>query len=179
MTARQLFDWASTSIPAVHFGYCTCADYGRELQFLERRFQQARTIPGTRKLHIYIPVSRSKVRVRLHSSSDLYKEERVTLTANDIPVESITGFVICLSERTWWLACVVNINHDTNTVRVTCLYPHGPCTSFRYPRKEDIRLVHADNILMLADPKMTRRVYTITKTEMKTATDLLTAFLAE
>ena len=38
-----------------------------------------------------------------------------------------------------------------------------------------MRLVHAGNILMLADPKMTGQVYTITKTEMKTATNLFTA----
>ena len=129
--------------------------------------------------HLYASLPQQSYRVRLYSSSGLYKEERVTLMANDIPVKSITGFVICLSEGAWWLACIVNINHDTNTVRLTCLHPHGPCTSFRYPRKEDVRLVKADNILMLADPRTTGRVYTITKTEMKTATDLFTAFLAE
>ena len=59
MTPRQLFDWASTAVPSVHFGYCSMEDYEREQHNLERRFHQSRTIPGTRKLHSFVPISKS------------------------------------------------------------------------------------------------------------------------
>ena len=61
MTPRQLFDWASTAVPSAHFGYCSMEDYEREQHNLERRFHQSRTIPGTRKLHSFVPISNSKV----------------------------------------------------------------------------------------------------------------------
>ena len=27
MTPRQLFDWASSNIPSIHFGYCSLSEY--------------------------------------------------------------------------------------------------------------------------------------------------------
>ncbi len=86
MTPRQLFDWASISIPAVYFEYCSNEDYKREQQNLERRFKNARTIPGTctRKLHSYVPISVDKVQVRPLSTCITFKEERVTSGETDI-----------------------------------------------------------------------------------------------
>ena len=55
MTPRQLFEWASSNISAVSFEYCSTDDYEREQTHLERRFQRARTIPRTRKLHSLCP----------------------------------------------------------------------------------------------------------------------------
>ena len=63
MTPCQLVDWASTAVPSVHFGYCSMEDYEREQHNLERRFHQSHTIPGTRKLHSFVSISNSKVRV--------------------------------------------------------------------------------------------------------------------
>ena len=45
MTPRQLFEWASSSIPAVSFEYCSTDNYKREKTHLERQFERARTIP--------------------------------------------------------------------------------------------------------------------------------------
>ena len=170
MTPRQLFDWASTNVPAVHFGYCSTEDYRREQNNLERRFHQSRTIPGTRKLHSFMPVSKSKVRVRVYSASDAFKEEKVTLAENDLPPESIVGFVTCLYDGNWWLACVLEVIQEDSLVKLTFLHPHGPCNSFKYPDIQDIHTVQIDDILTLVDPKTrTGRVYTMTKKELTAA----------
>ena len=55
MTPRQLYEWASDNISTVVFNYCTTDDYKNAETFLECRFQQSRTIPGTQKLHCFIP----------------------------------------------------------------------------------------------------------------------------
>ena len=44
MTPRQLYEWASTTIHAVHFSYLTVEDYTREAEQLEQRFTLSRTI---------------------------------------------------------------------------------------------------------------------------------------
>ena len=75
MTPRQLFDWACTNIPAAYFGYCSSEGYAREQSSLERRFQLSRTIPGTRKLHSFAPISNSTVEVRPYSASDTSRKE--------------------------------------------------------------------------------------------------------
>lgn len=141
MTPRQLFDWASISIPAVYFEYCSNEDYKREQQNLERRFQNARTFPGTRKLHSYVPISVDKVQVRPFSTCITFKEERVTSGETDIAVESISGFVTCLSDGQWWLACVVQVHVENSRVKLTYLHPHGPSNSFKYPAVQDIHTV--------------------------------------
>ena len=164
MTPRQLFDWACTNIQAANFGYCSNEDYQREEQNLEKRFQNSRTIPGTRKLHSFVPVSNTKVKVRNYSASKTVKEERVSSAKNDIPPNSIVGFVTCLCDGHWWLACVLEVNQEDNLVRLIFLHPHGPNTSFKYPQKEDIRTVKIETILRLVDPRTrTGRTYTLLK----------------
>ena len=44
-------------------------------------------------IHSFVPVSNSKVRIRFYSA---FKEERVTLAKNNLPLESIVGFCYML-----------------------------------------------------------------------------------
>ena len=73
MTPRQLFEWASDNIPAVSFEYCSTEDYKREQAYLEEQFQRSQTIPGTHKLHSFVPISKDRVKVRVFSSSSISK----------------------------------------------------------------------------------------------------------
>ena len=56
MNPRQLFNWACSSIPSVHFDYCSNDEYELEHQKLEECFKQSRTIPGTKRLHSFVPL---------------------------------------------------------------------------------------------------------------------------
>ena len=145
MTPRQLFDWASTSIPAVHFDYCTNEERSA---FLRKDSKHVRTIPGTRKFHLFIPTSSTTVQVRHFSASTTFKEEKVTSLETDVPLESLSGFVTCVREGYWWLACVLDIH--TDSVRVTFLHPNGPSNSFKY---QDFGVIPANKILTVADPR--------------------------
>ena len=118
MTARQLFEWASANIPSVTFEYCTTEEYERQQIFLEERFQKARTIPGTRKLHSYVPISRDKVRTRHFSSSTIYKDVSISLLENELTLEEISGFITCSYDDQWWVACVLQLDSDNETVKV-------------------------------------------------------------
>ena len=167
MTPRQLFDWASTNVHGVHFGYCSMEDYERELHCLEQRFKESRTIPGTRKLHSFVPISNRKMKVSFYSASDTSREEKVILGKNDLSPESIVGFVTCLCDGNWWLACVLEVVLEYSVVKLTFLHPHGPSSSFKYPETQDIRTVKVFDILTLVDPRTrTGRVYMLTKREI-------------
>ena len=61
MTPRQLFEWAVDNISGITFKYCSCEEYKSEELLLEQRFKLARTIPGTRKLHSFVPVTRNTI----------------------------------------------------------------------------------------------------------------------
>ena len=171
MTPRQLYEWAVQNLPAISFKYCSVDDYKREEVLLEKRFDNSRTIPGTRKLHSFIPVSENKVCTRVYSLSTISKVERVTIQENELALEDVSGFITCLHEEQWWVGCVLHVDEDNREVLVKFLHPHGPSPSFRYPAKENKIIVSLENILTKVDPRTTTgRVYTLTRAESKSAT---------
>ena len=109
MTPHQLYEWASAAIPNIHFEYSSMQDYERESVHQEERFVRSRTIPGTRKYHSFVPVSKDKVKASFYSNSVAYMEERVTMAQNDLQLESIVGFVTSKMDCKWWLACVIEV----------------------------------------------------------------------
>ena len=130
MTTRQLFDWTVENIERVHFKYCTSEDYRQEEIFLEERLKISRTIPGTRKLHCFIPLSSAKILTKMFSNSSVAKDERVThLSKTEIVIHEIKGFVTAVYENDWWLGCVLQVYQDDKTVSINILIPHGPSQS--------------------------------------------------
>ena len=63
--------------------------------------------------------------VKFYSVSDASRKKRVALVKNDIPPESIAGFVTWLHDKNWWLPCVLEVCSDTNEVKLTFLHPHA------------------------------------------------------
>ena len=105
------------------------------------------------------------------STSTTSKEETVSC-GDDVPLGSISGFVTCVVDNQWWLACVLQLSEDDDGVRVTLLHPPGPRNSFRYPPDEHIVTVTTKDILSVVDPRTrTGRVYTLRRKEIKAATD--------
>ena len=122
--------------------------------------------------HLYL--SQIAQWVRPYSSSDVSRKERVTLAKNNIPPESISGFVTCSYDGNWWLACVLEVCSDTKEVNLTFLHPHSPSNSFKYPEPHNIHTIPMDDILTLVDPRTrSGRVYSLTKKEMTFAIERL------
>ena len=85
----------------------------------------------------------------------------------------------CFDDGMWWLGCVLEVSQDSNLVKLTILQPHGPTSSFKYPRVEDIRTLPIDNILTLVDPRTrTGRTYTLSNKEIKASTDRCQNFIS-
>ena len=179
MTPRQLFDWATASISAITFEYCTIEDYEREQHHLEERFQASQTIPGTRKLHSFVPTSIDTVAVKYFSASTISKEMRVTSVESEMEPETISGFVTCLHEQNWWLGCVLQVEPDDSLVTIQFLHPHGPCSSFKYPSAPEVHTLPVRYVFTKVDPRTrTGRTYTLSKKEIKAASERLTKNLA-
>ena len=159
------------NIPAVVFKYCTLDDYKKEQVLLEERFQQSRTIPGTRKLHSFVPLTRSMLSTKVYSSSITSKAERVTVLGSELDIEQIQGFVTCVYQNQWWVACTIQL--DEENIKVSFLHPHGPSRSFRYPSTPEILTIPIGDILTKVDPKSRGRMYTLTQEENRVATDKL------
>ena len=174
MTALQLFEWASNNIQGTIFEFCSSAEYAEVKIQLEPRFQLSRTIPGTRQLHSFVPVSCNSVEVRKFSTSTIFKIEKVTKQESEIAVEAISGYVTCSYNARWWLAFVLNVDVENAEVRVTLLHPQGPARSFKYPSIPDIVTIPSSDILTRVNPNTTTgRTYTLSTKESKLVTEKL------
>ena len=116
--------------------------------------------------------------MRNFSSSVTFKEERVTLKTSDLQVDLIVGFVTCLYDEKWWLACVLEIIQEDSQVKL--LHQHGPSGSYKYPGTQDIHTLPIKNILTLVNPRSrSGRVYTLSKDETKVYSGKLKATTAK
>ena len=178
MTPRQLFEWASENIKTTVFKYCSLDEYKRQEIFLKDRFEQSRTIPGTRKLHCFIPLTRSMVSTKVYSFSTICKEERVTVIEGELELDNLQGYVTCVYNKEWWIACVLEVNEDKREVKVSFLHPQGPSRSFRYPAQSDILSIPVADVLTKVDPRTaTGHTYRITQKESHAATEKLQNYL--
>ena len=131
-------------------------------------------------IHLFLSQTVKLESVIIHLLIIPGKREVITLRTNDLPPESIVGFVTCLCDGKWWLACVLEIIQEDSQVKLTFLHPHGSSSSYKYPGTQDIRTVPMDNILTLVDPRTrTGRVYTLSKKEITTASDKFRMMTAE
>lgn len=70
MTPRKLFEWAQENITNCHFAYITQKDHDGEEVLLKECFQSCRTISGTHRKHVFIPMSVKDIKTKLYSNSD-------------------------------------------------------------------------------------------------------------
>lgn len=181
MTPRQLYQWAKEDISAINFQYCTSEEHDSEEKLLHLRFSQAHPIPGTQKLHSFVPLSKSKVLTKLqaYSSDTQSKEEIVTRLGNELDFSDIKGFVTCVYENEWWPACVLETDSENMLVKLSFLQPCGPHASFTYPATPDVLTLEVSSILTLVDPRTaTGRAYTLSAKESQDASSKLESWKA-
>ena len=70
LSAKQLFTFATSEIHGMNFSYVDNKENEEEVQLLDARFSQSRTIPETQRFHSFIPISKSIIEVKPYSSSE-------------------------------------------------------------------------------------------------------------
>ena len=135
MTPFQLYQWAVDNVPGVHFCYCSTEEYERQKNFLQTWFEQTRTIPGTSKLHSFIPISKDTLMTRIYSFSTITRENWATKlpAAGDLELEEVSGSVTCSYNSQWWLGWVLETHTKEVQTSLTLLHPPSPSLSYKYP----------------------------------------------
>ncbi|CAH0546678.1 unnamed protein product [Brassicogethes aeneus] len=178
MTPEQLFQFAQENIAGITFRFCTTADYETHAMYLEKRFAETLTIPGTQKVHSVIPVSKSKIMTKSFSLS-LEQKTQELLRCSEITNSELmslqSGFVTVEYDKLWWLACIIGHNEESDELKISFLHPNGPASSFYYPTpRADILVVERNAVLKRVQPlTSTGRTYTLTKDEMLGSSKIL------
>lgn len=118
------------------------------------------------------------VSTKVYSFSTICKEERVTIIEGELELDNLQGYVTCVYNKEWWIACVLEVNEDKREVKVSFLHPQGPSRSFRYPAQSDILSIPVADVLTKVDPRTaTGHTYRITQKESHAATEKLQNYL--
>lgn len=156
--------------------YCTNEEYNENEKKLFLRFDDSRTVPGTQRIHAIIPLSELQMLTKPYSSSSQEYIESL-LPSEDMSEfnELQSGFITVNYEGSWWHACILAKNQESNYYKVSFLHPKGPAQSFYYPKpRPDILEIPLDDILKKVDPcTATGRTYTLTQREMESTSTVL------
>ena len=176
MTPYQLFEWASSNVPGITFCYCSTEEYEEQKVHVEERFLKTRTIPGTRKHHSFMPLSKETIMVKEYSKAIAFNVEKISRGDSEIPIEQVSGFVTCAYQQKWWVACVLQVDKENAETQLTLLQSSGASRSFKYPKVPIILTIPITKILTKVNPRTTTgRVYTLTQKEIKIASDIFRA----
>ena len=129
MTSRQLFDFASAENPSVAFYYATTEEHAQEAILLSHRFESARMIAGTHKLHCIRSVTSEVVEVKEFSNSKEFRLECVLpATVQDnkplhqsrvMTMTDIKGYITAKYDGQWWLGCVLKTFPEIDEMEVS------------------------------------------------------------
>jgi hypothetical protein len=116
-----------------------------------------------------MPVTKGVRNSKIYSASPNYTENRVIRVLKDmIELKIITRFVTCMYDNFWWLGCVLSVSEESNDLKISFLYPHGPSASYICPATPHIlRLLQSAILAKVSPNTATGRTYTLTSKETK------------
>ena len=76
LTELQLFQFAVNDIKGMHFCFVALEEQEQEAKLLDGCLARSRTVPGTQKLHCFIPFSPNTLEVKLFSSSHSVEKKK-------------------------------------------------------------------------------------------------------
>ena len=157
---------------------------------LQDRFLSAMTIPGTQKLHRFIPLNNNQLSV---SDISQTSESRVVNICNAIDsqddsdahkndniscmeiVPDVT-FVACIYDLRWWIGIVKQESAEHGDYLVSFMIPSGEAKQYYWPEKKDICWIESTNILCPVETPFSTsssvRGYSLAETEIKRIADI-------
>ena len=175
LTPQAMFEFCVNNIDNINFIYISSDEMSETRIFLEDRFLNASTIPGTRSFHQFVPLGDNKIATKRCS-----EDGEIALVHSFISNTKVTeievfhfDFVCCLYEQQWWIGMVQDINKEEADVAVKFMHPNGPSPSFKWPSKDDICWVPNIHIICKIDIPLTEtgRTYHLSEDNVKKITE--------
>jgi len=166
ITYLQMLELCEEEMPSIKFFGISKEDMTAVRSFLQKRFAEGKTIPGTRSSHHFIPVSATEIGHKLTSEDTSFVDIinfniSSPLSTKDIQMSS---YITCIYNAFWWVGLVTDVDSEEGDVQVTFMHPHGPRKTFNWPQHDDIVYVSVKNVICQIEPPTTStgRTYTIT-----------------
>ncbi len=160
LTPQDLFRWASDNISGIHFVFVSKDSVEESKPDQDARFEHAKTIPGTRSHHVFVPTVDGNL--KLGRISQDIETDMCTMVSNigssvnqlQPVVPSPGQYVAAVYDRKWYVGNAVEISTENRDVRIDFMVKSGPVSkpSFRWPAKgkrDDKCWVPFENVLII------------------------------
>ena len=116
---------------------------------MEKRFEDGKTVPGTRSSHHFIPQSASQIGHKLCSEDDSFVDihDFKIPTRVDIGDFTPSSYISCVYNSLWWVGLVNKVDEEQCDVDVQFMHPHGPRKTFNWPQVGDSCYAPIKNIV--------------------------------
>eukprot|EP00795_Rhopilema_esculentum_P001888 gene1888-biopygen10418 len=120
---------------------------------IRERLSQAKTVPGTRSFHQFIPISSSIIGAK-RVSEEVDFALRFSFGEEQLEgVEARVGqFVVCNYDELYWAGMLIEVDNDMHDVNVKFMHPSLPSTSLKWPKRDDTCWVPKTKILFKIEP---------------------------
>ena len=154
-TAKEMYLFCENHIKNVAFSYVSDEEMSKVRIFLDERFKLAKSIPGTRSFHQYIPLNKSTISCKRVSNSlpgdhDLVFE--FFQTVNQLADVKMSSYILCIYDSFRWVGFVIDTDDENKDAQVKFMHPHYPSPSYHWPQREDICWIPYLKIVTVIDP---------------------------
>jgi hypothetical protein len=152
----------------------------RQVGLLEERFTRvkAKTIPGTRSHHSFVPISTTELKIS-RISEDTFGTIAKVNEIPDMPPYHPGQYIAVIHDQAWYIGNVVEASEANQDFLVNFMKPKGPARSFSWPRRQDECWVPTNNVLCSVEnlTTVTGRQYQVDDKLMKHIMDMYTEFV--
>ena len=99
----------------------------------------AKTVPGTRSFHHFIPLSDSKIATKRLSEDEKFDLEYEFNNTVHVTIAELEfgQYIGCIYDHLAWIGVVKEIDVENQDILVKFLHPNFPSPSFHWPAKGD------------------------------------------
>ena len=122
LTPNDLYMWSQSHIPGINFMWISKDAVATVSQQLASRFDAAKTIPGTRDNHCYIP-NENQLQVSRVSGVPGFLVNFENIHERHLSDFVPGQFVTCIYDRKWWVGCIGDTSEANDDIQVKFMHP--------------------------------------------------------
>ena len=140
---------------------------------LVSRYNKARTVPGTRSFHQFVPISSNSIGAKHVSEESEYSlvfNFESAISPHQLQLK-ISQFVVCLYDNLYWVGMITEIDDANEDVNINFMHNHLPTRSLKWPTRDDVCHVPRTHIICTIEtPSLltsTGRQYVLNSDDLK------------
>lgn len=158
-TPLALILWCNSNIENIKCFFVSSDDISQTEIALGSRFQSSKTLPGTQKIHCFVPVDLFSVTTKFFSSSEQYtnyvirrqelNEYFLDVNFSELKVDNI---IACVYLGKWYLGKILSRDEGQVEINVHFFKPPGEeltIRGFQLSAKDDVALVPLSNVIQI------------------------------